>query len=122
MRHRRAHLTEAWPEHSRFREVPERLHVGVSHRDRVGRRSGYVTGDRRLGSMHEAINQAELGRGIRLISQQPLHAPAVKAMGWRNRRSFARVDHGQRMVAPSPSSFDLEFDFAAWRLDRKNYR
>src|ERR1051326_4530990 len=71
--------------------------------------------------MDQTINQTQLRRVVRFITQQPLHAATVETMRRRNAISVARKDDVER-IAFASRAFDLEFVMTARRLDYQHDR
>src|ERR1051326_7453357 len=120
--HRRAHrLKTIAAKHARLREITKRGRLIPIHRNSKHIVSRDVSGQRRVYTMDQAIDEAEPRLMVSLVSIQPLHATAVETMRRRNAISVARKDNVE-WIASSSRAFEFKFVMTARRFDYQHYR
>src|ERR1043166_7312967 len=120
--HRRAHrLKTIAAKHARLREITKRGRLIPIHRNSKHIVSRDVSGQRRVYTMDQAIDETEPRRIVRLVTQQPLHAAAVETMRRGNAISVARKDNVE-WIASSSRAFEFKFVMTARRFDYQHYR
>ena len=91
----KTYIIEPFAKRAAIREVVHRSHFSSWAGNSINSRLRNVISYWRLRAMHEAVNQTELGGSMSLITQKPLHTPAVKSMRRRDGVSIPRVNYAQ---------------------------
>src|SRR6185436_2515388 len=91
--HCSSHLVESGAKTSPFSEVIHRSNFAVASRYSVDRRARHVCRYGCFVTVYQTICAIKNRRGVRLVTQEPLHCAAVESMRWRDPVSIATANH-----------------------------